>query len=287
MTNTPFSIRIFVADGDPEGLRIAERSNWVGKTLAFPRSALSQVISRNELEYSGVYLLLGTTECGEGEMLYVGETEQFRKRLDQHQKGGKKDFWTNTLCFTSSTGQLNKAQIRYLEHCLVMLAAKAKRVSLENAVNPSQPTLSEVDKAEMDVFLSHMLEMLPVLGVTAFEQPATPMQQQTRLFISTKGINAKGYESSQGFVVEEGSQVISDEVPSMPAPMSQLRQELKNRGVLVEGNGCWVFSQNYSFKSPSSAAAVVMGRSANGRVEWKTRSGTTLKALQSELVAPL
>jgi hypothetical protein len=33
MTATPFSLRIFVADGDPDGLRIVERSNWVGRAL--------------------------------------------------------------------------------------------------------------------------------------------------------------------------------------------------------------------------------------------------------------
>ena len=27
----PFSLRIFVADGDPDGLRVVERSNWIGK----------------------------------------------------------------------------------------------------------------------------------------------------------------------------------------------------------------------------------------------------------------
>jgi hypothetical protein len=34
---TPFSLRIFVADGDPDGLRIVDKSNWIGKALMFPR----------------------------------------------------------------------------------------------------------------------------------------------------------------------------------------------------------------------------------------------------------
>lgn len=283
MTATPFSIRIFVADGDPEGLRIAERSNWVGKALAFPRSALGRVMQRDELEYSGVYLLLGPTEKGEGDTLYIGETEQFRKRLGQHQKSDDNGFWSDTFCFTSSNGALNKAQIRYLEHRLVDKARKARRVTLDNTVSPSEPTLSEADKAEMDVFLSHMLEMLPVLGVTAFEQPVTPTTTETLLYIHTqKGIKATGYQSSQGFVIQEGSQVVADEVPSISVNISQLRQELKNRGVIVENNGAWVFQQNYSFKSPSTAAAVVTGSSINGRTAWKTSAGKTLKVLQSE-----
>ena len=55
---TPFSLRIFVADGDPDGLRIVDKSNWIGKALVFPRALLPQVKARPELAQTGVYLLL-------------------------------------------------------------------------------------------------------------------------------------------------------------------------------------------------------------------------------------
>ncbi|MGH8433989.1 MAG: hypothetical protein ACRERX_05820 [Pseudomonas sp.] len=67
-TKTPFSLHIFVADGDPDGLRLVERSNWVGKALVFPRALLPQVKQRPELSQTGVYLLLGPREDGEGDM---------------------------------------------------------------------------------------------------------------------------------------------------------------------------------------------------------------------------
>jgi Domain of unknown function (DUF4357) len=50
--------------------------------------------------------------------------------------------------------------------------------------------------------------------------------------------------------------------------------------VLALGGGLYEFSQDYSFSSPSTAAAVVLGRSANGRVEWKAVDGRTLKEIQ-------
>ena len=53
----PFSLRVFVADGDPDGLRIVEKSNWIGKALMFPRALLPQVKARPELAQTGVYLL--------------------------------------------------------------------------------------------------------------------------------------------------------------------------------------------------------------------------------------
>ena len=52
---TPFSLRIFVADGDPDGLRIVDKSNWIGKALVFPRALLPQVKARPELAQTGVY----------------------------------------------------------------------------------------------------------------------------------------------------------------------------------------------------------------------------------------
>ena len=36
----PFSLRIFVADDDPDGLRIVDKSNWIGKALVFLRALL-------------------------------------------------------------------------------------------------------------------------------------------------------------------------------------------------------------------------------------------------------
>jgi uncharacterized protein DUF4357 len=40
------------------------------------------------------------------------------------------------------------------------------------------------------------------------------------------------------------------------------------------------FSQDYTFGSPSTASAIVLGRSSNGRTDWKDASGRTLKQLQ-------
>lgn len=65
----PFSLRIFVADGDPDGLRVVERSNWIGKALVFPRALLPRVKARDELGQTGVYLLLGPRSDGEGDRI--------------------------------------------------------------------------------------------------------------------------------------------------------------------------------------------------------------------------
>ena len=280
---TPFSLRIFIADGDPDGLRIVEKSNWIGKALVFPRALLPQVKARPELAQTGVYLLLGPRPDGEGDMLYVGEGDPIRPRLESHY--AQKDFWTRAIGFTTTTaGQLNKAHVQFLESRLIALARAAKRLPLDNANQPAEPSLSEADRADMEVFLGHMLGMLPVLGVHAFEQaPSAPAAKASPvLTCKGKGVQATGYEASQGFVVRAGSQAVLDTVPSMALHvrgMYDLRQELIGNGVLGLRGGLYQFTQDYSFSSPSTAAAVVLGRSANGRIEWKS-DGRTLKEIQ-------
>jgi hypothetical protein len=281
-TSKPFSLRIFVVDGDPDGLRIAERSNWVGKALIFPRSLLPAVKARPELSQTGVYLLLGPRPDGEGEMLYVGEGDPIRPRLESHH--AQKDFWSRTVCFVAAAGQLNKAHVQFLESNLVRLAKAAKRMPLDNGNAPAESSLSEADRADMQVFLENMLGMLPVLGIHAFEQtPSSLPNVAPTLTCRGKGVVATGFEASQGFVVEAGSGAVAETAPSMlqhVRGMYELRSGLIANGVLVQGEGAYRFTQDYVFSSPSAAASVVLGRSANGRTEWTDSQGRTLRALQ-------
>lgn len=283
---TPFSLRIFVADGDPDGLRIVDRTNWNGRALVFPRAAWAQpsVATRPELQQTGVYLLLGPREDGEGDRLYFGEGDPIKPRLAMHHSGtGQKDFWTRAICFVSMGQGLNKAHVQFLEANLIRLAKQAKRVPLDNANQPTEPTLSEADRTDMQVFLQHMLGMLPVLGVHAFEQPPqAPAVNAPELTCKGKGLLARGYESTQGFVVRAGSQAAGQVVPSMAPSLVVKRQELIELGVLVQKGSDLEFTQDYAFSSPSTAASVVLGRSANGRLEWKDAQGRSLKALHED-----
>jgi hypothetical protein len=278
---TPFSLRIFVADGDPDGLRLVERSNWIGKAIVFPRTLLPSIKKRDEFDQTGVYLLLGPRDDGEGDKLYIGEGDPVRDRLESHY--GKKDFWTRAV-FIVAPGQLNKAHVQYLEARLILLAKAARRMTLDNGNQPTEPTLSEADRADMQVFLDNMLGLLPVLGINAFEKASSvPSVKKNLLTCKGKGVVATGYEATQGFVVKAGSQALGEAVPSMQQHvrgMYDLRQELINNGVLQLDNSNYQFIQDYPFNSPSTAAAVVLGRSANGRIEWKDSHGRTLKELQ-------
>lgn len=282
-TSSPFSLRIFVADGDPDGLRLVERSNWIGKAVVFPRAILPKIKKRDEFNQTGVYLLLGPREDGEGDKVYIGEGDPVRPRLENHY--ANKDFWNRAVFFVAGPGQLNKAHVQFLESHLIRLAKVSRRMPLDNQKDEAEPTLSEADRCDMQVFLDNMLGMLPVLGIHAFEPVASMATVSLNELMTCrgKGVTASGFEATQGFVVKAGSQAVGETAPSMQQHvrgMYDIRQELISNGVLQADNGIYKFSQDYPFSSPSTAAAVILGRSANGRVEWKNGQGKTLKELQ-------
>lgn len=93
---------------------------------------------------------------------------------------------------------------------------------------------------------------------------------------------ATGYETTREFVVQKGAQISETETPSLANGMRNQRQALINNGIVNTETTPWTLSQDYGFSSASTAASVVMGRSANGRTEWLNSDGITLKALQEK-----
>lgn len=279
-TERSFSLRIFVLGGDLEGLRSVDKSNWNGRGVVCARSVFVRAKSRPEFNRTGVYILSGPGEEGSLPRVYIGEGDPTRPRLEDHY--GNKDFWTTLYLFTSKDEYLNKAHIQYLEARLLTIAADAKRCEIDNANRPALPSMSEADAAEAEGFLREILVCFPVLGLYVFDKPSAPSSARRMLFIKGKGIQAKGYEASEGFVVLAKSQAVTETVPSVQRFVIDLRDSLTKSNVLAREADAYRFTQDYVFDSPSTAADVVLGRSANGRQEWKDTEGRSLKELQEE-----
>ncbi len=82
-------------------------------------------------------------------------------------------------------------------------------------------------------------------------------------------------------MVFKGSEMATSTVPSFPRGFDALREELLSGDVITEEQGKCILTEDILFSSPSSAAAVIMGRSANGLLEWKSKSGKTLKQIEA------
>lgn len=274
----PAVIRVFLAQGRADGFRMIEKSNWTGLGLVCSRADYLLVRRREEWSRPGVYLLTAQPSDVERGRLYVGEADDVGGRVDNHVKN--KDFWSTVVAFTSEDGNLNKAHVRYLEARLLTLAGLADRVLLLNGTAPPLPRLSEADAAEMEGYLSEMLVVLPLVGVVAFEALERQAPVGQRLILNGKDAKGTGNDTSEGFVVFEGSLARGDEVPSIGVGTTRLRTRLVAEGVLVPEGESLRFTKPHLFDAPSTAAAVLLGRSANGRIEWKDEQGRTLKEAQ-------
>lgn len=176
MANDPFTIRIFVPDGDPEGVRLIDRMNWTGLGIVVPRERWLATKQRLKFSRTGVYILAGQTEGNELPTVYVGEAREIRTRIDTHFQN--KDFWDRAIVFTASNNSLNTAHAKWLEHALVGRALRANRSILENGTEPQEPALSEAECADTQAFLREVLQILPLVGLRAFEIPAPVARPQ-------------------------------------------------------------------------------------------------------------
>ena len=289
------TIRIFLVDGTPQGLRLVERMSWTGSFLAFARADFPSVRARPEVSRTGVYVLVGPDPAGlRTQRVYLGEADDIRVRLDAHQK--EKDFWTHGYVLTTKDDSLNKAHVRYLEARLLGLAAEADNASRDNGTAPLPVGLSEPEIAEMETYLDNVLPLFALVGVNVFEpaeeSPSTGVSSDApsepavdegapRLHLNTPLTRAEGEDRSRGFLVFEGSVGRKEKKVMLPS-YEQIRDRLIQEGILVEEGDHIRLTKSHLFESPSAAASVLSGGSKNGRTEWRDAAGRTLKELQEQ-----
>lgn len=276
------TIKLFLLHGEAKRLRVAEILNWTGKAIAGPRSELEGVLAREEAAKSGVYFLIGTDSGSGKSAVYIGEAESIRDRLRSHLD---KDFWNHVIFFVSKDENLTKAHVRYLEGRLIEQAKSAARSLVTNG-QLSGSRLPESDRADMEIFLEKIHQLMPVLGADFLlpigSAPEGHAKKQI-LFCEIKGLKATGYLNPTGFVVMKGSEAVLKERASAhqyPYTLAS-RGRLIEEGTLVEEGDHLRFTNDAEFSSPSAAATVIHGGSANGLLAWKSKDGKTLKELEA------
>lgn len=285
-------IRVYLVDGTPGGLLTAEIMNWTGHVVAAPRSDIADLLSREEVRRTGVYVLIGDDPASlapSGKALYVGEGDDIAVRLRHHARSedsGGKDFWDRIVVLTSKDANLTKAHARYLEARLINAATSAKRATVLNGTSPVPIQLPEADVSDMEYYLSQVQIVLPVLGITEFRptrlsKSSAPKPSEVvglterasptfHFEIPRHQITAFAQEVDGEFTVLEGSMARADWAGTHRHPgYQQLHTSLLSEGTLQPAsNGLARFTQDVVFSSSSAAAAIVAGRSANGRTSW-------------------
>lgn len=265
-------IRMFLLDGNAEGIKTLEISNRTIYATMLPRPLFSQYKQRREYKKPGVYVLMGRGTNDEP-LIYIGEGDPVGERIKAHY--GNRDFWTDAIVFTSKDDYLTKTQIQYLEAKLIRKADEAGQIALENANIPTLPNISEADEAEVSEFLESIFLFIKALGFTYFTPLITNVEviSNDRIYELTRRnslIHGKMTIKNGKYVLLKDSLAKADEHNSAGNWVRNNRRKLIQRGILAdEGQGVLRLLADIEFNSPSGAAVVITGGNVNGHTAWK------------------
>ena len=285
MSPTPKTIQIFLPGGDPQGIRIAEITTRIVQVIEIPRSLIGEFLKMPESEQVGIYYLIGGSE-EDNPKVYIGQTGELRKRLNQHNKDPKKDFWERALVLISRTNSLTTTHTLFLEWHSLQTVKQADRYTDENSTSGSNPhTPAPLESECLEIFDTGKT-LLATLGYPIFDpvaKTASRPKQEEVFFCKASGSDGRGLYTQEGFVVLKGSIGRLKCVPSFEGgTWETLRQRMVKSGIMRKESEKLVFTKDHLFKTPSMAAAFLAGRTANGWTEWKTETGHTLDQVKRQ-----
>lgn len=289
--NRPQTIQIFLPTGDPRGMRVAEITTRIVRVIEVPRSQLADFLKMPEAQQVGVYFLMGELSEAGLPRTYIGQSGSVGKRLEQHHQN--KDFWNRAFVVISLTDSLTQTHALFLEWLAIGEATKAGRFNLENGNTGSQPYTPAPLQADCHEIHETSATLLATLGQPIFEplSNAPSAKGEVELFYCKgSGADGVGEYTAEGFVVHKGSKRRAEIVASIQGTSHErMRSQLVTEGVLAAQPGSTgaqlIFTRDHLFSSPSTAAIAIMGRSANGWIEWKTASGKTLDEVKRQGVS--
>lgn len=272
--------------------------NIIGKTIkmiSFLRSAYSYVKScykDNPLAYQdydlakpGVYMLISE----DSKSIYIGESDNVLDRLNNHYSTNEKtEYWVKTMVFVADGNYpLNISQIKYIESKLLEYAKSVAQVhivevNLKNKRPSLSPNINTNDKVVAENFLADIITLTKTLGIDYFDISKTivtpdEIASKEIFRFSSKNYDAQLIVDGETYIVLAQSKLTKKVSSSCKQCYIDKRNLLINNGHLVEDGNYWVATRNIPFDSASTAANVVSGRSANGKIEWKTDNGKTIK----------
>lgn len=288
------NINMFLMDGEVTGKIKCTLSNWTGVIYKIPRIQLGDLKSRDEMKQSGIYFLFGRDEDKQKDMIYIGQAttrkngEGVLLRIQEHTRDSHADYFNDVIILTTQNNSFGPTEISYLENKFTQLAKEAGRYIVKNGNDPNPGNVTEEKESELDEIVENTLMIIGTLGYRVFVPMTKKVSQDltdnhsTYLYLkrktkkSNKVIEATCEQTTEGFVVLEGSQVEIMDSPSLPASLKEMRQNLIASRVIQDG----VLKEKQLFSSPSYAAAFLLGMQTNGRTDWKDQDGRTLKELE-------
>lgn len=282
-------LTIYLSDGSPSGIRHVEILNWTGQAIASPRSRLGDLTNWDETKRPGIYFLFENHSSEDGNLVYIGESENVIKRLTDHDR--KKEFWNEVVIFTSKDENLTKAHVKYLESKLVNIANIAGRCKLENGNTPVESSIPRADKDWLDEYIHNLKIILGTLGHKILENiPQINYDNSsktiigTKLFFTIRELKSFGMQLEDGFLIIKGSQIAIEETSSLPKKCKEIRDSWIIDGTLIQENNYYLITKDSIVSSSSYAAAIIAGTSRSGPQSWIDENGINLKTIEERIL---
>lgn len=282
------NITVFLIDGSPSGLIQYTIGNWNGIAYKIPRIELDKYKDRDHLKQTGVYFLFGKSDDEVEDLVYIGQAKERKNgegllyRLQEHIRNPDKYYWNEAVVFTNNDNSLGSTEICYLENKFCKIAKDAKRYKVKNANDPNPGNVTEAKESELEEFIEYAKLIMATVGHKVFIPKAENVSDtEEQLFYvgkkSDKENKAIGKRTSEGFLVLAGSYINPDISDSLITGYKNLRTKYAS---LIQSNN--ILKEDILFTSPSGASSFALGRTSDGRTDWKTESGESLKEVEAE-----
>lgn len=161
------TIYTYLHNDDLNGSRIVSMDDCMCKLYNIKRNDSEFLKDFNEeLQKPALYVLLNK----EHRKAYIGETDDFNKRITQHL--AKKEFWDEVMVFLGSNDDtLSKTEVQHLEFLAYNKALDVKSFDLsENTQSPKQPHMNVMQKGKTDKFFKYVQFLAKFVGCDIFER---------------------------------------------------------------------------------------------------------------------
>lgn len=295
--NNSKNFNLYLMDGDVTGRIKCTLANWTGIAYKIPRSYLNKCKDRQDLRQSGVYFLFGKNKNNEDEV-YIGQAgirkdgsgvlfKVFERLKDDI-------YFSEAVILVTQNNPFGLAEVNYLKNRFSDMSIDVDRYRVRNENGLNQENLTEERESELDDFIEYSKLVLGVLGYKLFvplvestvEENEETVEENGELMLylsrkmkkSNKTIEAKCMKTDKGFIVLKDSMIEEIDSKSIPESIKVIRRKCRRKNKIADGR----ITGNYLFTSPSSAASFVLGMNTNGRTDWKTEDGLTLKELEEK-----
>ncbi|MBA2864396.1 GIY-YIG nuclease family protein [Methanococcus maripaludis] len=278
LVNGSREVSVTLVAGSTDGIIKYDFIDSVLESYLIPRDCYNDFRNLKNLKsrHSGIYVLIGDNDEFGNYEVYIGYSEDIVSRLTNHNSNELFD-WKRAACIISQKPIRNE-YFACIERISINRAKNTADCILVNSNENKTPLQNVNGSNTLKKLMNDVSEYLALMGYPILGE--VDKESENFIYLSQNGeILARGKFLNDNVIVLEGSLVKAKESDSMTKNNKNIKQNLVKNEILVPCGEFYIFTEDYVFSSPSSAACVAFGGNVSGRQCWKTKDGKTLKEL--------